>query len=109
MSKSVNKARVVGLYRVAVELVRSKCKVNVEVSDYARNRSKTRDYGPRACSVLSAYLVHPPFSRLCALLCSLPCFVSSSVCKNVAVVVGLWWCDGVENKCQKRKLVFVDV
>ena len=54
MSKSVNKARVVGLYRVAVELVRSKCKVDVEASDYARNRSKTRDYGPRACSVLSA-------------------------------------------------------
>jgi len=59
MSKSVNKARVVGLYRVAVELVRLKCKVDVEasdyvkVSDYARNRSKTRDYGPRVCSVLS--------------------------------------------------------
>jgi len=50
---------VVGLYRVTVELGRSKCKVDVEVSDYvevldyARNRSKTRDYGPRACSVLS--------------------------------------------------------
>jgi len=30
------------------------------------------------------------------------------MCKNVAVVVGLWWCDGVENKCPKRKLAFVD-
>jgi len=38
----------------------------------------------------------------------LPCFVGSSVCKNMAVVVGLWWCDGVENKCQKRKSAFVD-
>ena len=44
----------VGLYRVTVELVRSKCKVDVEASDYAQNRSKTRDYGPRACSVLSS-------------------------------------------------------
>jgi len=37
------------------------------------------------------------------------CFVGGGVCKNVAVVVGLWWCDGVENKCWKRKLAFVDM
>jgi len=62
-------SRAIGLYRVAVELVRSKCKVDVEtsdyveVSDYARNRSKTRDYGPRACSVLS-----PVMDRLCLVM-----------------------------------------
>ena len=60
--RAADRSRAVGLYRVAVELVRSKCKVDVEtsdyveVSDYARNRSKTRDYGPRACSVLSSPL-----------------------------------------------------
>ena len=57
--RAADRSRAVGLYRVAVELVRSKRKVDVEtsdyveVSDYARNRLKTRDYGPRACSVLS--------------------------------------------------------
>ena len=30
------------------------------------------------------------------------------MCKDVVVVVGLWWCDGVENKCWKRKLAFGD-
>jgi len=36
-------------------------------------------------------------------------FVGGGVCKDMAVGVGLWWCDGVENKCHKRKLVFVDM
>ena len=48
-----------------------------------------------------AYLVHPPFVLFC------PPLPFRRVVVDVAVV-GLWWCDGVKNKCLKRKSAFVD-
>jgi len=40
-------SRAIGLYRVAVELVRSKCKVDVETSDYVEvNRVRNRCQSP---------------------------------------------------------------
>jgi len=49
------------------------------------------------------YLVHPPLVLFC------PPLPFRRVVVDVAVVVGLWWCDGVKNKCLKRKSAFVDV
>ena len=53
-----------------------------------------------------AYLVHPPLVIFCPPLPFRRVVVDVVV--DVAVVVGLWWCDGVKNKCLKRKSAFVD-